>query len=567
MIRAYYVCVTVLLFATFQLLGQRLPPVEEELLQRAIVPFNTPDDAPLLRALINLVGSKSIVAVGEVTHGTEQIEKLQLQIAQSLVRDQAFNAVALGEIYISSTWALNEYVLFGTGSAEQALGMAFQYQYGGVSVEMLRFVELLRVVNASRPLNQRVWLIGTEVGPPSQLARIVWTYCQTQRVELPDSLQKTLAELMALPVEHEARSDVDRLLTAARALTALLFRDDTAASFTLKQHWQRQCIRQLTQSLETFCRPTQAHRDRGIYENIHWLKQRRPDAKVVVIAVHNVHIEKRPCYHWEGLARAGYWLDSTYRKQFVAIGTEVGRGTYASGNEKETRVVQVPENRRKLGTLISRVTSSPYGFIRLNESPDVAQFFKSHNRLTYGTSYQRVGMTWPCAALPDAFDALLYSRESTPNQRSVVADDSSAAPAFSLYVNMADSLKRQLQRAGHFRVSVRTDFTAIKDADCFVRLTVYFHNKQMKQLQYHVIPLSSGLLVDQLFRVPSQAHFISVSLYADQAAILALKRFDLDNRPLPSSIFSFHDWELTNIGKDGTYRATYLPWQVVVQRQ
>ena len=566
MIRAYCVCVLLSLFAAIQLLGQRLPPVEEELLQRTIAPFNTPDDAPSLSALMNLVSNKSIVAIGEVTHGTEQIEKLQLQIAQALVRDQAFSAVALGEIYLSSTWALNEYVLFGTGSAQQALSMAFQRQYGGVSAEMLRFVELLRGVNASRPLDQRVWLIGTEVGPPSQLARIAWMYCQTQRVELPDSLQKTLAELLTLPIEYEARPDVDRLLTAARAINALLFRSDTAASFTPKQHWQRQCIRQLPEALETFCRPTQAHRDRGIYENIRWLKQRRPDTKIVVIAIHNGHIEKRPCYDWEGLTSAGYWLDSTYRKQFVAIGTEVGRGTYASGNEKETRVVRVSENRQKLGALISSVMSSPYGLIRLNESPDVAQFFKTHNRLTYGTSYQRVGMTWPCAALPDAFDALLYSRESTPTQRSVVADDSSAAPAFSLYVNMADSLKRQLQRAGQFRVSVQADFSAITEADCFVRLTVYFHNKKKKQLQHHVIPLSSGLLVDQLFRVPPQTHFISVSLSADQAATLALKQFELDNRPLPSSVFSFHDWEVTNARKDGTYRATYLPWQVIIQR-
>lgn len=68
-------------------------------------------------ALAQLIDSKSIVAVGEVTHGTGEVEQLQLAVAKALVRDHGFKAVALGELYISSAWPLNEYVLSGRGDA------------------------------------------------------------------------------------------------------------------------------------------------------------------------------------------------------------------------------------------------------------------------------------------------------------------------------------------------------------------------------------------------------------------------------------------------------------------
>ena len=477
MLRTRYHVAALLLFTAFQSIGQRLPSIEQDLLRKAVITFDAPDGASLPVELTQLLDNKSVVAVGEVTHSTAEVEQLQLAVAKALVRDHDFRVVALGELYISSTWLLNEYVLSGRGDAREALRAVYTQQYGRTSTEMLRFVEWLRTINASRPLDQRVRLMGTESGPPSQLARIAWMYSQEQQMVLPDSLQKTLAELLALPASYKPQPNLDRLRISTRALTNLLLRDNAAFPLTPKQNWQRQCIRQLPEALETFCRPTQAYRDRAIYENIRWLKERRPNTKTVVIAIHNAHIEKRPCYNWEGLTRAGYWLDSTYGGQFVAIGTEVGRGTYASGNEKETRVIRVPENRQKLGTLISSVTTSPYGFINLNELPDITQFFRAHNRLTYGTSNQQVGTTWPCATLPDAFDALLYSRESTPTQRSLVAGDSSDAPAFSLYVNMADSLKGQLQRAGRFQISLQADFNAMPDADCSVSLTVYCHDK------------------------------------------------------------------------------------------
>jgi len=136
-----------------------------------------------------------------------------------------------------------------------------------------------------------------------------------------------------------------------------------------------------------------------------------------------------------------------------------------------------------------------------------------------------------------------------------------------LYFNMADSLKRQLQRVGQVRVSIQADFTAITDADCFVRLNVYCHNKRKKQLQRQVIPLNSGTLVEQLLQVPSQTHFISMSLSADQTTRFALKQVKLDNKSLPLSTFSFHNWEPANAVINGVYQATYLPEQIVVQRQ
>lgn len=105
------------------------------------------------------------------------------------------------------------------------------------------------------------------------------------------------------------------------------------------------------------------------------------------------------------------------------------------------------------------------------------------------------------------------------------------------------------------------------DADCSVSLTVYCHDKQKKQLECRVIPLSSGKSVEQPFHLPPRTHFISVTLHTDQVATFTLKRFEIDGKPLPSSTFSFHDWEPASADKHGAYRVTYLPEQLIVHRQ
>lgn len=565
MLHTRFVFTAILFFITGQVFGQRLSPTEEKLLGEALVSFQAQDDMALTATVADLIKNKSVVAAGEATHGTREVDQLQLRIAKTLVQDYDFNAVALGEIYISSTWILNDYVVSGKHSAQKAIQAAFKDQFGGASAEMLNFIDWLRALNATRPLEQRVWLMGTEIGPPGQLARIALDYSRKHSISLPDSLQKTLLELLAIPVMYEARRDINQLLTRTRALSAFLVNERNADSLTVHQQWQLRCIRQLPEAVETFSRPTQAYRDRGIYENIRWLKERRPDTKIVIIDIHNGHIEKRPCFDWEPVIRAGFWLDSAYQQGYLAIATEVGRGTYESGGSKGTKVIRVPESGQKLGTLLRTISPAPYGLIRLNTSPEITQFFRKHNRLTYGTSDQKTGMVGPCAALPDAFDALLYSRESTPSQISVVAHGKAIEPRFTLYLNMTDSLKQLLLRNGQFRISLQTDFSQKTDYEPFVRLAVYFHDKRKKQLGYRVLPINDGLPVEQLFDVPPKTHFISISLNADQTDTLALRRFAINGKLIPASTFSFHDWSPTSQPEHESYQAVYKSEQILIQ--
>ncbi|MFD2571922.1 erythromycin esterase family protein [Spirosoma soli] len=562
MLHLRFALITLLLLNVTPIWAQRLSSAEQELLRQAVVPFNDPDSAVLTPTLTELVRNRSVIAVGEVTHGTKEVERLQIRVAKALVQKHGFKAVSLGEIYMSSTWLLNDYLLFGKDSSRQTLAAVV-----GMTTDMLDFTKWLRTVNASRPVEQRVWLLGAEMGPPGQLARIALSYVQARRIALPDSVHNLLAELLTLPDTYKAQPNINSLVKRGKSLAVWLARSDTAATLTPKQAWQRQCIQQLTEALETFSRPTQAYRDRAIYENIRWLKERRSNTKVAVIRIHNAHIEKRPCYEWEGLTRAGYWLDSAYRQQYLAIGTEVGKGAYASGNEKELLTIRVPESRRKVGTLIGAVTSTPYGFINLNASPEVRQFFQVHNHLTYGTSDQRTGMIWPCKTLPDAFDALVYSRKSTPMQSVGGIYAGPVVPLFCIYLNMTDSLKHQLQKARQFRISLRADFSEIADAESSVRLSVYCHDRRKKQLFNCLLLLNSGTAAEQLVKVPARTKFISVGLYAEQISTLTLKQFMVNDSPLPTSVFSLHKWKPNDTGAKGDYQISYTTGQILVQRK
>ncbi|GAB3219477.1 hypothetical protein [Spirosoma arcticum] len=127
MLHIRYALIAFLFLNVTPIWAQRFSSAEQELLRRSVVSFNDLDSALLPPTLTELVRNRSVIAIGEVTHGTQEVQRLQIRMAKTLVQKHGFKAVSLGEAYISNTWLLNDYVLFGKDNTRQTGPATFNW--------------------------------------------------------------------------------------------------------------------------------------------------------------------------------------------------------------------------------------------------------------------------------------------------------------------------------------------------------------------------------------------------------------------------------------------------------
>lgn len=152
-----------------------------------------------------------------------------------------------------------------------------------------------------------------------------------------------------------------------------------------------------------------AVRDAAMADNVEWILQQHPDAKIVLWA-HNGHVNKQ--------ARAmGDYLDKKFGKKHVTIGFATLRGEYRAvgkeglGNHK----LQAPPD-DSYESAFQR-TGLPRFFLdlRATTAPEAAWLTKSHPFRSIGALAMEKQF-FP-AKLPELFDGILYLEETTAAQK------------------------------------------------------------------------------------------------------------------------------------------------------
>src|SRR5690606_3355120 len=69
-------------------------------------------------ALLNAIGNRRFVLIGEASHGTHEYYKTRVDLTRRLIVEKGFNAIAL-EADWPDSWLVNQYVK-GLGSAVNA---------------------------------------------------------------------------------------------------------------------------------------------------------------------------------------------------------------------------------------------------------------------------------------------------------------------------------------------------------------------------------------------------------------------------------------------------------------
>lgn len=129
-------------------------------------------------ALLEDIGARPLVLLGEATHGTREFYRMRAQITQRLIVERDFNAVAV-EADWPDAYRLNRFVRGDSddGDARSAFGDFQRFPHWmWRNLEVLEFVEWLREYNAARPPESRIGFYGLDMYSLYRSAEAVIAY-------------------------------------------------------------------------------------------------------------------------------------------------------------------------------------------------------------------------------------------------------------------------------------------------------------------------------------------------------------------------------------------------------
>lgn len=150
-------------------------------------------------ALLDSVGERSLVLLGEATHGTQEFYRMRAEITLRLIAEQSFDAVVV-EADWPDAYRLN---LFVRGEGED-VGAASAFddferfpRWMWRNEEVLRFAQALRAHNLERPAERRVGFYGMDMYSLYRSAEAVVDYLSSV-----DEEQAAIARRQYAALDH-----------------------------------------------------------------------------------------------------------------------------------------------------------------------------------------------------------------------------------------------------------------------------------------------------------------------------------------------------------------------------
>jgi erythromycin esterase len=284
-----------------------------------------------LKRVQDLVGSATIVALGEATHGTREFFQLKHRFLEFLVEEMGFRVFA-----IEANWpecrAINEYVLHGTGDPVKALDGIYFWTWN--TQEVAAMIEWMRRHNANRPDDDKVQFLGFDMQTTRVAAADVATYLTAFDDTLAAAFDSTLQAFQAAdlssrtPEQHRTSLD-----SVASLLTRFDGRRSAHEPRSSKEEWEtvRQEIVLLEQATRMYMDNANSSnaRDEAMAANVRWLLEQQPPGTRAVLWAHNGHIQRTESAGWTPM---GAHLSDAFGSAYVSFGFAFDHGAFQAMN-------------------------------------------------------------------------------------------------------------------------------------------------------------------------------------------------------------------------------------------
>ena len=415
------VCLLLLVCLSTSLIscGQPQPtssPVLSWIKQQAL-PLKTTDPQALLddlQPLQQIVGSASIVGLGEATHGSHEFFTMKQRLLEFLVEKMGFTMFAMEGSW-SAGEQINTYVLTGQGSARGAVGQFNFWTWN--TQEVLDLVQWVRNYDADKGHVQKVRFAGfdcqnietvtfdqvtqyLQTVDPQSATRVTSWRARYQYVPHAEQVYELLKQHEAVYTAHSSSQTFAQALQEARVIV---------------QYAQLSLLSVNPKDPHSLVQYAQL-RDAFLAENIAWLHEHANGGSKLVLWAHNGHIEtvKQDSY-----TRMGMYLRQRYRSQYLAIGMSFYQGSFnAIGEDSNlnTFTIQAP-NHESYNYTFGNVGLSLYALdLRHLSDGSVGQWMHGpHGFLTIGSVYKRATADtfYETLSLPQSFDVIIQIQKVT----------------------------------------------------------------------------------------------------------------------------------------------------------
>jgi len=298
------------------------------------MPLKSTDPAASLHDLSplkDMVGSATIVGVGEATHGAHEVFTMKHRIVQYLALEKGFRALVLEEGW-DRALGLDRFVLTGKGSPSQYLSPVFNTK------EIVDLLQWIRQYNADPKHKSKIRIIGMDIQSVNKsVYNNIIAYVKKHDSKLATRIEKKMEGLISVTKDMDTFGGLkkemkERYVADAKQISALLEQnksklDGKSQAFSwIKQN--ARIIEQFTTMVASSPDDPEdfyLKHDIAMYENAKWTEEHI--GKTIVWA-HNGHISKTNMIPFVYPKVAGEYLAEHYGKRYVSIGTSVFKGRY-----------------------------------------------------------------------------------------------------------------------------------------------------------------------------------------------------------------------------------------------
>jgi erythromycin esterase-like protein len=400
---------------------------------RAQRPLRNEDD---LDPLLDRIGDRRIVLLGEASHGTAEYYDWRRRISERLIREKQFSFIAVEGDW-PDCYQLNRYARRLPNAGENAHSVAHAFDrwptWMWANEEVVNLIEWLRQYNDGIPLGERVGFYGLDVYSLWQSIEAVIKYLRRVDPEAALATRRAYAcfdpyhqdvqayarATMLVPASCE--EDTVEVLIELRRKAAEYHDESPEAYFNAEQNAL------VARNAERYYR-AMVHggpdswnlRDTHMVETLTRLLDRYGPASKAVVWEHNTHVgdaratdmKRAGLVNVGQLAREQFGDDEVYIAGFASY-----QGTVIAGQEwgSEMRRMRVPAAAHDSWEAVLHDAAPTDKLLLMPEieRAEEAWEMRGHRAIgvVYDPEWERAGNYVP-TVLPQRYDALLYIDES-----------------------------------------------------------------------------------------------------------------------------------------------------------
>ena len=351
-----------------------------------------------MEPLAKIVGSARIVALGEATHGTHEFFQLKHRMLEFLATRMGFTIFSI-EANMPEAYRLNDYVLNGKGDpAELLKGMYF---WTWDTKEVLEMIQWMREFNRSG--KGRIEFTGFDMQTPTIAAQIVSDFASKNDPDYLPVIQQAVSPLEDAAGKIRWSEILDHLKSSQPAYLA-------KGASPNDVDWAIQNANIVLQCMQM--KSGEITRDRAMAENVKWILDHSPGAKIVLWA-HNFHVGQTP-------GAMGAELRRTYGNQMVVFGFAFNQGSFQAIDQgiglRNFTVAAAPAGSFDATLAASGIPIFALDLKRVPADSSVAAWMKGpHETRSIGAVYsEEAAANYFHDISPQAtFDAILFVERTT----------------------------------------------------------------------------------------------------------------------------------------------------------